>query len=302
MTVLSTGEEAMANSVNIRCSISGSQLDPDFDWLEASFGFSMQFTDETVTMAGNKTILNYSPSPRNVKVTLYIPEFVDYLTTEYDYLFTTTEITAIQFAVEQLGLDTYDIPITETPLGTYEILSMPLFSFTGLEVGIAITMDGQIEAELSGSGISRTFLEWTEWGAQEAKLDIDDSTQITAEFEYAVEFEVRPIISVLGTEIVGFPAFSEDVGSIPFDNSVTTNVYIYSPPSTEDESVFSSMLMPIILLAIGLGIGVAVGYIAGRKRKPQPIPETVEEQYPTQEPVQEQQPIPEDWERNQNIS
>ena len=50
MTVLSTGERAMGNNVSITCTISGTQLDPDFDWLEASFGFSMQFTDETVTI------------------------------------------------------------------------------------------------------------------------------------------------------------------------------------------------------------------------------------------------------------
>ncbi len=260
---------SMGREQEIECIFDGNELDPDFNWLEASFGFTMQYVHETVTMVGNRTILTYSPSPEDVRVTIDIPKFVEYLTTEYDDLFLPGGISKIEWAVEQLGFETFDIPLTETPLGTYDVLSVTLFSMPPVDMSIAIIIEGQINAELSGNGVSES-LTWKEWGAQEANLMLDESTDIIAEFEYDVNFELRPSITILGYEIPDLPMlYSQDVGSLPFDNSVTSSIYVYSPPDTQEDTV----LFPMLILLIGLGVGVAIGAIAGysigKKKRPE---------------------------------
>ena len=226
--------------------------------VRATFGFNLQYTpSEMLARPGTEVTLGFAPGPAAATLTVdilgmlgsvgvLIPSFV----TEF------INTTASSLEISNPWVAT--IPIADTPIGSYQVYSLPLYD--GIPIYLDINLVGLLKGDLSASAgsLDRTHLTWTKWGGQDVNLTLPSGgadVTVSAAFKYLVSNDY-----VIRFEIAGFLGFYEDypiasfsLGEFPFSESITSHIAVVDETPTEGDA-FS---------AAGLGLGAAVGGAAG---------------------------------------
>jgi len=242
--------------------------------IDASFGFTMQYNPSYITVnEGDDVALSYAPEPKDATVV------VDFRVLLTNCLTLDERIALVDEDVWYHLPSSYQLNITETPLGTYELTSIPIYN-GGLIGSINLNVDiiGQINASASASSgyLNETAFKWTKWGGKELTLSTSGTTgeiDVKVKFVYYVEMAFDFKFNILGVPILEEEVASFPLGEKSFRIPVISTVTIISSLPTDTataESASNIILYSIIGIIIGIIIGVATGYVIGKGKKVMP--------------------------------
>jgi len=228
--------------------------------VSATFGFNLQYTPQkALARPGTDVTLGFAPGPLPATLTvdvlgLLLSEGVTIPSSVTDFV----NSTAASLGVSNPWSPT--IPIANTPIGSYEIYSLPLYE--GLPVYLDINLVGILKVDLSASAgsLDRSRLTWTKWGGQDVNLTLPleaADVTVSAAFKYSVSNDYLITIEVPGFT-QSYPVSSFSLGEISLGQSITSHIEVVEEASATDAGGVSP-----VSLGLGLGIGAAAGAVAG---------------------------------------
>ena len=207
--------------------------------IDASFGFVMEYNPSEARIVENQNleleslILSYSPSPEPVTITINFEELLD----SYG-IGIPTELPIDLWEVKP-ELTHYNIPMEDTPLGTYTLESIVIYSGNVVELVLDININGQLNAStaVTGGQLDKESFIWTEWGAKEVVFtpsETNDKAEVTTNFKYWTTLQIELYLktySFLGgiEQLPSFFSESVPLGEMPFDTPVSSTINIERP-------------------------------------------------------------------------
>ena len=202
--------------------------------IDASFGFIMEYNPSEITIIENQNlVLSYSPSPEPVAIIINFEELLD------SYGFGVPTELPINLWELKPELTQYNIPMEDTPLGTYTLESIVIYSIGVVELVLDININGQLNAStaITGGQLDKESFIWTEWGAKEVVFtpsETNDKAEVTVNFKYWSTLEIKLYLKTykLVVGIIENPPFfikSIDLKEIPFNRPVKLTIDIDRP-------------------------------------------------------------------------
>jgi hypothetical protein len=228
--------------------------------VRATFGFNLQYTpSEMLARPGTEVTLGFAPGPTPATLTVDVLGLLGSAGVSIPSLVTDiVNSTAASLGISNLWVAT--IPIADTPIGSYQVYSLPLYE--GIPVYLDINLVGLLNGDLSASAgsLERTQLTWTKWGGQDVNLTLPSraaDVTVSASFKYSVNNDY-----VISFDVPGFyesyPIASFSLGEISFGKTTTSHIEVIEEASTTGAGGIAP-----VSLGLGLGIGAAAGAVAG---------------------------------------
>lgn len=224
------------------------ELQSPIHGIDASFGFVMEYNPSESRIIENQNfelenlLISYSPSPEPVTININLAVLLESYNINVPSILNGWPLYIDSWDDLPSELKDFKLPIEDTPLGSYTVKSIVIYSFTIVDLVLDININGQINATAETTDgafgddyrSSYSFI-WTEWGAKELifhPFNFVDQAKVTSNFKYWPTLQLVLKLKSDFTPIDDInPFFNESIslGEIPFNTPVISTITIEKP-------------------------------------------------------------------------